>query len=208
MLCCFYPNHQHKKKRLILQLTSTCDTCAKPDIYFIIADEYAGNTALKEIFSFDNSAFEEALQQRGFHITKNSISNYNYTPYSVASILSMNYINGITAKSNDLKNRNVSYGLVNDNSLIRFLNQRGYSFKNFSVFDFADQPTVVDNQFFLTREKLITGQTFTHRFTRDVGFNFFTRFKLNWVIKNWTYATWHSNQKLIKATMNEARVEK
>ncbi len=197
-------NPSIQKKEVNSATQSKCDTCAKPDIYFIIADEYAGNKALQEIFRFDNSAFEEALKRRGFHIVKNSVSNYNYTPYSVASILSMNYINGITAKSNDLKNRNVSYGLISDNNLIQILKQQGYGFKNFSVFDFADLPTTVDNMFFLTREKLITGQTFTHRFKRDIAFNFVTRFKIAPVIKSWTYSTWEDNENLIRATKNEA----
>ena len=32
-----------------------CPRCIKPDIYFILADEYAGNTELKNIFHFDEN---------------------------------------------------------------------------------------------------------------------------------------------------------
>lgn len=45
---------------------SHCDSCPVPDIYFIIADEYAGNRELKEIFNFDNSSFEKALGEQRF----------------------------------------------------------------------------------------------------------------------------------------------
>jgi hypothetical protein len=64
-----------------------CRSCNRPDIFFYILDEYSGNTALKQLFHFDNSAFERQLEQRGFYVVKQSRSNYNYTPFSVASIL-------------------------------------------------------------------------------------------------------------------------
>ncbi len=45
---------------------SKCDSCKKPDIFFIILDEYSGNTALKDRFNFDNSGFENELRHRAF----------------------------------------------------------------------------------------------------------------------------------------------
>ena len=50
-----------------------CNQCEKPDIYFIVADEYAGQKELKDIFQFDNSAFENELRQRGFFVNDSSI---------------------------------------------------------------------------------------------------------------------------------------
>ena len=67
--------------------TKICDTCSKPDIYFIIADEYAGNRALKQLFNFDNTVFQNELRTRGFHVIDSSNSNYNYTFFSVASMI-------------------------------------------------------------------------------------------------------------------------
>ena len=32
----------------------TCDTCAKPPVYFILLDEYFGSKGLKDYFNFDN----------------------------------------------------------------------------------------------------------------------------------------------------------
>src|SRR5215203_6159863 len=71
---------------------SLCDTCIKPDVFFIIADQYTGRVALKQVFNFDNTSFENELQDRGFHIAKNSSSNYNLTPFSIASTLNMDYL--------------------------------------------------------------------------------------------------------------------
>lgn len=179
---------------------SGCDTCDKPDIYFIIADEYLGNKTLKEQFGFDNSAFENELRTRGFHIINDSRSNYNFTPYSIASILNMDYLSGITEKSNDNKNRNICYSLINRNALTRFLSSQGYSFVNHSLFDFSGQPTEVNTMFFLTKEKLITHQTLLGRMDRDIRFNLVTRFKIQSEISRVTMGTLENNLKLINDT--------
>jgi len=155
---------------------------------------------LKEIFSFDNTEFETALEQRGFYIAKNSKSNYNYTPYSVASVIGMKYLENLSARSNDNKNRNISYQQINDNEMIRILKQYDYRFINLSPFEFADQPTIIDNQFFLTRKKMLTAQTFTSRFKKDLSFNFVTRFKIQSEIKRFAYSTLKNNQKILNDT--------
>ncbi len=180
--------------------TNPCDTCEKPDIYFIIADEYAGNRELKEVLGFDNSSFEKALEQRGFYIAKNSKSNYNYTPYSLASILGTKYLENISSKSNDIKNRKASYQQINDNDLIRFLKQYNYQFINLSLFDFAGKSAHVDNMFFLRRKKMLTAQTFTSRLKKDIGFNLVTRFKMKSEINRLIYSTLKNNQKILDDT--------
>src|SRR5215204_6515524 len=54
---------------------NACDTCLRPDIYLIISDGYAGARELQDILNFNNSAFENALQHRGFRIIIDSKSN-------------------------------------------------------------------------------------------------------------------------------------
>src|SRR4030095_3464471 len=44
----------------------TCDTCRKPDIYFIIFDEYTNSKTLLKEFNFENGWFEQNLKTRGF----------------------------------------------------------------------------------------------------------------------------------------------
>ena len=61
-----------KKESIITKLPeelTDCDTCIKPDIYLIVADEYANSNQLKEEFNFDNTQFEKDLQFRGFSKT-------------------------------------------------------------------------------------------------------------------------------------------
>lgn len=66
---------------------SKCDDCSKPDIYLVLADEYAGKKELEDIFSFNNEKFLQALNDRQFHIIDSSHSNYNLTIFSTASTL-------------------------------------------------------------------------------------------------------------------------
>ena len=81
-----------KRSSSASQKFTVCDTCSKPDIYLIVLDEYAGAKSLKDLFSFDNTEFEAQLTERGFHVLQNSRSNYNYTPFSMASMLNMHYL--------------------------------------------------------------------------------------------------------------------
>ncbi|MEI9807340.1 MAG: hypothetical protein WDO16_05335 [Bacteroidota bacterium] len=116
-----------------------CDTCSKPDIYFILLDQYAGHTALKEVFNFDNTRFENELNRRGFHIANNSSSNYNLTPFSMASALNMEYLSPEMGVKKHL-NVGYSYQMIRNSQVVKFLTACGYRFYNHSVFDFPGQP--------------------------------------------------------------------
>jgi hypothetical protein len=162
-----------------------CKDCKKPNIYLVIADEYAGHKELQDIFSFDNSAFERELQKRDFHVVKKATSNYNYTPYSMASIFDMNYLKGISNRANDIDNRNTSYKTINKNALVDFLHTLDYDFVNLSLFDFADKPGLNFNEFYSIREKLISSQTLTGRIRKDLWYHFVTTFRFRWAQNAW-----------------------
>jgi hypothetical protein len=61
----------------------TCDSCVRPDIYFIVMDEYCGNDMLREYFHYNNDYFSAFLEQKGFHVLKHHSSNYSYNPLSM-----------------------------------------------------------------------------------------------------------------------------
>ena len=160
-----------------------CNACRKPDIYFIIADEYAGEKELSDIFHFDNSSFKNDLKQRGFHIIDSSFSNYNYTPFSVASILSMNYLKNIEGRNQSKTDRHICYDLINQNSVIGFLKAQGYDLKNYSAFELDDQLPLVHSSFIATGKELLTSQTFLSRLNRDIRFNLILKYKLKSAIR-------------------------
>ena len=179
---------------------SVCPDCRKPDIYFILADEYAGNTELKNIFNFDDSIFLNELLNRGFHTVTDSYSNYNYTPFSLASILSMNYLKleGNQRSKHDLS---YCYETIRDNDFLKFLRYHGYTFYNYSVFDFKGQPARVRENFLPAKTRLITSQTFLNRIDRDLRFNLITRFKSKKAIEREIYSNKENNENIFRLTI-------
>ena len=155
---------ESREERLVLK---DCKDCLKPDIYLILLDQYASNMALKEVFQFDNDSFEQKLNQRGFHIAKASRSNYNLTPFSMASTLDMNYLGKEMGVKNNL-NVGYSYRVIQNSTVIQFLARNGYEFYNYSVFDFPGQPARQYEAFFPYGRRLITAQTFSGRLKRDI----------------------------------------
>jgi hypothetical protein len=162
----------------------SCDSCSRPDIYVIIADEYAGKQELTDIFSFDNSVFETDLQTRGFHLVKNTRSNYNATVYSMASLFNMGYIK-LTGK--DLVTQGdmlLCRGIINRNNVGEYFQQQGYSVYNVSFFDVQGKKKAATNYYFHPKSRILSFGTFINRFQMDVGFNFFSKQKLERIEKN------------------------
>jgi hypothetical protein len=177
-----------------------CDTCKKPDIFFIILDEYAGNTELKELFNFNNNAFERQLEQHGFYIAKESRSNYNFTPFSVASILNMNYLN-LNMKEKAPGNIDYCYKQIKNSSVINFLLTKGYEFYNYSVFDFEGRPAIKYDNFLPTSTSLISSQTFLSRVMKDMRFNIGSgKWKFKAGLKKITYEHLHNNENILQVT--------
>ena len=175
-----------EKKQTRDNKQAVCADCKKPNIYLILLDEYAGHKELKDLFAFDNSAFENELLKRGFHVTANTKSNYNFTPFSMASLLNMDYLQGISSKSNDIENRTICYRTINKNNLVSTLKNQGYIFSNESIFDFAGESTRLDyGTLHLNGKRIITSQTLTGRIGKELSFHLLSTFKMGWALKNY-----------------------
>jgi hypothetical protein len=68
---------------------------SKPDIYLLILDGYPRPDTLKSSFGVDDGPFVDQLESRGFDVATNSHSNYPATPYTLASMLNMAYLDDI-----------------------------------------------------------------------------------------------------------------
>lgn len=156
-----------------------CDTCRKPDIYFLLYDEYSSSRSLKELYNYDNN-LDSFLLSRNFSIQSRSRSNYNFTPFSMSSILNMSYIKGIkntrSITADDYANCTL---LVRDNEVIKILDAHGYEIVNFSVFDLAGNPSMVDQSFLPLKTKLISDRTLFAHMNKDIGWLLITRFPFN-----------------------------
>lgn len=69
------------------------DSTSYPDIYYIVLDGYSGGEFLQHDFGYDNSAFTDALENRGFYVAYDSKTAYAITVPSLFSTLNMRYIN-------------------------------------------------------------------------------------------------------------------
>lgn len=182
---------------------SSCDSCSKPDIYFILADEYAGNTELKDLFSYDNSPFLDSLSQRKFRVISESHSNYNYTPFSMASILNMDYL-PLSATDRNQSDLTYCYTAIENNRLLRFLEHHGYRLYNYSIFDFEGQPGRRLERFLPVKTRLITSQTFLSRAENSILFNVVTRLKSKSALRKLTYAYKENNEHIYSLTRDQA----
>lgn len=171
-----------------------CTTCDKPDIYVIIADEYAGNTELNDIFHFDNASFFNDLTAKGFHIIPNSSSNYNYTPYSIASTLDMDYLDLNRMGKQPLLT--YTYETIGNNKFLRFLLNQGFEFYNYSLSDFKGYPSYATETFLPLKTKLITSQTFLSRLEKELRFHLVTTFNSKGEIDRSIYVNRNNNEKL------------
>ena len=63
----------------------------QPDVYIILLDAYPSNDVLKRDFNFDNSAFINTLEKKGFFIFDSIYSNYTKTICSLPSFLNHKY---------------------------------------------------------------------------------------------------------------------
>lgn len=185
------------------RLTSRCDTCRRPDVYLIIADGYAGNQSLNDIFNFDNSSFEKQMQSRGFHLVTKTKSNYNYTPFTISAILGMNYLRGLEGRNQSLSDRKTCYETINENAVTRFFSNQGYEFINLGVFRFAKQPPYHTTSFYLAGTDLVRAQTLFSRLNRDIRFNLVTRFKIRSEVERMAYEQKRLNEDLYKRAMEE-----
>jgi hypothetical protein len=69
-----------------------------PDVYYIILDAYGRADMLQTIHGYDNSAFIQSLEERGFVVAAESRANYARTLLSLASSLNMQYLDALSAQ--------------------------------------------------------------------------------------------------------------
>lgn len=149
--------------------TSPCHDCPKPNIYFMLFDSYASSVSLKERFNFINP-LDNFLVKKGFRIQMNSRSNYNLTPFSMASILNMSYVENL---QHPLQLKPADYLACNlairNNGVIGFLEASGYDIINHSFFDLKGEPTKAKKSFLPLKTNMITEHTLYARVERDMG---------------------------------------
>ena len=194
-----------KGKNVLDKEFVVCPECNKPDIYVIIADEYAGQAELNDIFHFDDSSFLNELSSKGFHIIPHSSSNYNYTPYSIASTLDMDYLDLNRMGKQPLLA--YTYETIGNNRFLQFLMYHGYEFYNYSLSDFKGYPSPATETFLPLKTRLITSQTFSSRIDKELRYHLITQFKSKREIHRSVYGNRDNNEKLSQLLFRTAEVK-
>ena len=110
---------------------SISESDSLPNVYYVILDAYPRNDILKKHMNFDNSEFTNMLEQRGFHVAKNSFANYHLSGLSISSTMNMDYINFLADEfGEDSRDYNPilrkDFGLYADNQVIKNFELMGY----------------------------------------------------------------------------------
>jgi hypothetical protein len=104
-------------------------TGPRRDVYYLIFDRYANGDTLRDVYNFDNTPFLDELRGLGFYVAPDSASNYQRTAHSVASSLSLNYLDRLTELVGpESRSWLPLYAMLQDNAVGRFLKQQGYKF--------------------------------------------------------------------------------
>ena len=182
-----------------------CDTCNRPDIYFLLFDEYAGSTTLKRKYNYDNK-IDTFFASKGFAVQSESRSNYNFTVASMAAIFNLKYVtiikdaNAVTAE--DYGNCDL---LIRNNSVIRFLDVQGYQIHNFSIFNMAGHPSMGTQTLLPLQTKLITERTLFARLNKDMGWILRVTYPFNRFVKNNLFKTLKNDQLFMNLVKEESK---
>jgi hypothetical protein len=110
-----------------------------PDIYYIILDGYARHDVMKSHFDFDNTAFLEHLESKGFYVARKSTANYGQTPLCLSAYLNATYLDELVkGMGTDLT---ALRDLIRQNEIVASLRPLGYRFVAFATgYDPTEQP--------------------------------------------------------------------
>ena len=122
-------------------------TARLPDIIYIVPDRYANSGVLASVFQHDNSGFLDELRRRGFDVAEKARANYLKTPFSLSSVMNLQYVerfslslNGVTKKAQPM------YTLIQDNFATARLKQMGYRYVHLpSWWDGTRQSVLADH---------------------------------------------------------------
>lgn len=104
----------------------------KPDIYYIILDNYSRSDVLQSEFGYDNSGFTEALKQRGVYTAAEGNCNYLGTHRSLPSSLNFDYLDTLKQESGIGRlNQSTTLAMISYSKVARLLKDAGYKFVAF-----------------------------------------------------------------------------
>ncbi len=117
----YYDKHRIRKSqpRAQMLLPDTGNSPERPDVYFIVFDEFASFGTIKEGWGYDVDWLQEKLEGLGFYVATESRTRHAYTSKSLATLLNLEYMGNEVGHSESLKR-------YDENHFMHFLDQLGY----------------------------------------------------------------------------------
>ena len=178
----------------------------KPNIYFMVFDEYAGYKSLNDSFQFQNDKINTFLVNKGFKIMS-YFSNYDLTFFSVSSILNMEYIKkDYDAKNVTQKDIQRRISEIRNGRIFKMFTQLGYTVNNYSIFDIGDQHSIsTENRFIPVHSILITDKILHNRIWRTSSYMLAVgKFAISSFKKKYLYQDDSNNLKSIEMLLKKA----
>jgi hypothetical protein len=101
----------------------------RPDVYFVIPDDYARADVLRRYFHYDDSGFVRALKRRGFVVAEQARSPYSKSEFNMASALNLDYLSRLPSilgkSSQDVL---LARKMIDENRASRLLKTLGYTY--------------------------------------------------------------------------------
>ncbi|HEV8507437.1 MAG TPA: hypothetical protein VGQ53_18625, partial [Chitinophagaceae bacterium] len=159
-----------------LNLESLGNIHQGPDVYFLVFDSYPGTTFVKDYMHYDNSPFNQALQNRGFRVLADPESNYNRSAFSISATLNFEYLRKIKGFQPVSSKEYTEATLTVEHSIVpKVFKHYNYSFYNLSIFDIDSTPSLHPEDFLtLPQHDVLLYNTLSERLRRDLLWNFIT----------------------------------
>ena len=123
---------------------SACDSCSRPDIYYLVFDAYTSSDVLQSEFNYANLQLDSFLAQKNFFQLRRSRSNYNLTPFSIGSTFDLDYLHSLDTEKDFFLNEYLpGLSTVYNSELVKILKKQGYAIFNHSIFNFEDIPSTI-----------------------------------------------------------------
>ena len=98
-----------------------------PDIYYILLDAYGRSDTLRELYDYDNTEFLNFLEDKGFYVAQQSITNYTRTLFVLSTMFNGGYLDDVAAKLGpESVNMVPLEKLVRQNRFVNALQRHGY----------------------------------------------------------------------------------
>jgi hypothetical protein len=159
-------------KQARMETMGDCDK-ERPDIFFIVLDEYTSSEGLAKYFGLNNHRIDSLFKSEGFFVSSGSRSNYNMTVFSLSSTLNYDYLD-LKKSDSVFSNTTLLKGIetFKKNRLTPYLADLGYEIINYGCFDLKNAVTPTYPFFNYLPKDMIDNQTFYSRITRDIGWKY------------------------------------